>query len=116
MRITETKDGDADADEREGEERANVREVDHLLDVGERSEGSDDQAGDDGGDVRRAEARVNARKNRGKESVAGHGEEDARLAHLENEEDGGVCDNGTEGDDTGGPRGLRSNVLNRHGE
>ena len=72
----------------------------------------DDDAGDDRGDVRRAELRMDAREDRRQQAVARHGEEDARLAELEDEQHRGVRDDRAEGDDADHPA-RHGHVLHR---
>ena len=95
----------------EGEQRADVGEVHHLGDVGERREGGHEQAGDDGADVGRLEPRVHPRQERRQQAVARHRHEDARLAQLEHQQHAAHGDHRAERDDE--PRDRRAAWASR---
>jgi len=79
-------DEDADRDEDEGEERANVGHLGEGADVEQAAGYGDEDAGDDGGEGRCAKAGVEFGEGVGQEFVARHGEPNARLAVLANED------------------------------
>ena len=76
----------AGGDEHEGEERADVGEIGERADVEQAGGNGDDDPGDPCGDGGRAEARMDAGRRGGQQAVAGHGEPDARLADLEDQD------------------------------
>ena len=75
-----------DGHENEGEKGADVREVGERADVKNAGGNGDEDAGDPGGDVGRAEFGMHAGKGGREQAVARHGEPDAGLAELENED------------------------------
>ena len=75
-----------DADQTEGEEGPDIRQVGERTDIGQHRHAADDDAGPDGGDVRRAKTRMDPGKILREQSIARHGHENARLAELENEQ------------------------------
>ena len=86
VRVAITQDDDADGDEDEGEEGADVGKVGESADVEEAGGNGDDDAGDPGGEGGRAEERMYVGEDFGQQAVAGHGEPDARLADLVDED------------------------------
>ena len=96
-------DNDSGGHQHKGEEGADVGQFDQLVDVGDRGTDGDEDAGEDGGDVRRAVARMHFGRPRRQQAVARHGEEDARLAGLIGHQRRGRGDNGAQGDDARRP-------------
>src|SRR5690348_5495434 len=82
-------DPDAGADDGEGEKRADAGEFAERGDGQSGGQERDDDANEHGGNVRRAEARMNFAGPFAEQAVVGHGEEDARLA-KEHDEHGGA--------------------------
>ena len=71
----------AGAHDHEGEQRPDAHELAEQADREEARDDGGDAAREDRRDVRRLELRVHLAEDRRKQSVARHGEEDARLAH-----------------------------------
>ena len=80
MRFAVAQHDDADGDEDEGEEGADVGEIGEGADVEEAGGDGHNESGHPGGEGRRAEDRVHIAEDFGQQAVAGHGEPDARLA------------------------------------
>jgi len=90
------KDEDAGGDEDEGEEGADVGEVGYGSDVEETGGDGDEEAGDPGGDGGCPVALVDPGKDGGQQAVAGHGEPDACLSDLEDEDGGDHAEDGSD--------------------
>src|SRR5712691_2320112 len=93
----------ADGDEDEREQRSDVGELDHLVDVGDGGEHGDEDARDNRRDVRCPVPGMHPRGPGWVQSVAHHREEDSRLAELEDDEHGGGREHGASRDDPGRP-------------
>ena len=91
-------DDDADGDQDEGEEGADVRHLREGADVQQAGGDGDEDAGDPGGEGGGAELGVDARKDVGEELVAGHGEPDSRLTQLKDQNGTDHADDGSEQD------------------
>lgn len=113
-RLLDAQDDDAETYQHEREERADIGQVDHLIDVGEGGDQRGDCPDNDRGDIGCFEAGVYLGKDRGKKAVARHGEEYPRLPELEHQEHGDLCGNGAETDDDRGP--AEVDVLHGQGE
>ena len=85
FRLANAQDNDADRDQDEGEECADVGKVGEGADVEKAGRNGDQDARDPGGKRRRAEERMDVGEDLGQQAVAGHGEPDARLADLVDE-------------------------------
>ena len=85
VRPLDAQDHDPDAHEDEREEGADARQLGQDVDGQDAPGDGADDARDDRRDVGRAEARVNLRRDRRKEPVVGHREEDARLPEEHHE-------------------------------
>ena len=104
IRIRPAEDQHADAHNREGGKRPDVRQVVDLVLVEDESPDGHRDASDDGRDVRRTVFRVDLRRPGREKAVAGHREEDPRLAVLEHEEHRGQRHHSTERDEPAGRR------------
>src|SRR5262249_26518972 len=76
----------AEGDQDEGEQRSDVGELDHLVDVGDAGEHGNQDAGDDRRDVGGPVSRMHACGPGREEPVASHREENPRLTELEDNE------------------------------
>ena len=79
-------DDDSGGDKDEGEEGADVRHLGEGAHVEEAGGDGDQEARDPGGEGGRAEARMDAAEDVGQQAVARHGEPDARLAELKDQD------------------------------
>ena len=86
IRFAKAQDQDAAGDQREGEQRADIREVRESADVEKPGRNADEKAGDHRGEVGSAKALVDAAENAGKQSVARHREPHAGLAELKDKQ------------------------------
>jgi len=99
VRLLVAQDEDADRDQDEGEESTDVGHFGEAADVEEARWDGDQDARDDGGEGRRAEARMDLAEGCGEQAVAGHGEPDARLAVLAHHDGGEHTEDGAEQDE-----------------
>ena len=76
----------ADGDQHKGEQGADVGQVGDGADVKQAGGNADDESRDPGGESRGAELGVDAAEDAGQQAVAGHGEPDAGLAELKDED------------------------------
>ncbi len=79
---------DSDRHHEEGEERTGIGNVRQLAHRQERCANRDENAGDDGHDMRSFEARMDARQLFRQQPVARHHEEDTCLAEHHHQDDG----------------------------
>ena len=82
LRLSVAQDDDADRDQHEGEERADVRHLGERAHVEQAGRNRHQDARDPGRERRRAEARMHPAEDVGQQPVARHGEPDARLTQL----------------------------------
>src|SRR5579863_9867148 len=85
LRIAIAQHDDADGNQDEGKQRADVGEVSERADVEQARRDGNDEAGHPCGEGGRPEAWMDARKDLRQQAVAGHGEPDAGLAELVDE-------------------------------
>src|SRR5215475_1854244 len=109
-------DPNTNAYERKGEERTDVRQVDHFIDACKHRAHADGNARQNSRDMRCPEPRVNFRKRPRKQSIARHREKDSRLTELKHQKHRRVRNYGAKRDDThkhvSPPLDVR--VLQRH--
>src|SRR5262245_45436718 len=96
IRFAIAQDEHAGGNQREREQRPDVGEVGESANVEQAGGDSHHEASDPGGKIWRQIASVDAAEDPRKEPVAGHGEPDARLADLEDEQGGDHAHQGTD--------------------
>ena len=85
-----------DGHQNEGEERADVGHLGERADVEQARGDGDQDSRDDGGEPRRAEARVDGAELVRQQAVARHGKPDARLAVLADQDGRDHAEDGTD--------------------
>ena len=98
LRLAIAQDEHGDGDENKGEEGADVGEVGDGADVEQAGGDADDEAGNPCGHGGSAEAGMDAAEDGGQKAVAGHGEPDAGLSKLEDEDGGDHAEDGSDED------------------
>lgn len=105
-------DNHTQADERECEERSDIREIHHLIDVHESGKDRYDKSGKNRRNVRSLESRMYSGECFWKQPVPRHREKDSRLTQLKHKKNRCVCNHGTEGDNSSDP--VKLHVFHRH--
>src|ERR1035438_6104945 len=103
LRLADAQHDDADGNQNEGEECADVGEVGQGADVEETGGNGDRESRHPGGEGRGAEDWVDVREDLGQQAVAGHGEPDTGLSELIDEERREHSHDGAEEDDEANP-------------
>ncbi len=86
VRLAVPQDQHAARDQRERKQRADIRKIGERADVQQARRNADHESRHPRGKIRRAESCVHAAEYSGQQSVARHGEPDARLPKLKNEQ------------------------------
>src|ERR1035437_5670123 len=114
LRLAIAQDEYRDGDQDKGEKGADVGEVGDSADVQQSGGNADHKSGDPGGDSRGAEAWMNAAENGGQQAVPGHGEPDACLAELKDQDGGDHAQDGADEDKEAHP--LQVSCAGQQGE